>query len=409
MSLKPSSLALYTLFCILIARADAVTIPAGTEIQLRLTAEVSSDKPSGQPVSAVVIAPVDVNGAPVIWFGAQLDGVTADANANKPAAGGNAEQPATLRLNLTKIHNKSGESKPLSCSLAGVDNARESIDQSGLISGIKASQTFTSLADSGVNKVTEKNDQLGQLLAGIKKAIVKQADPAIDYKPGVEFTVKLTKPLDWTPASDAKNPTPVQPAAQLSALVAQLPFRTVALKPPSPSDLTNLIFIGSKAEVEQAFKDAGWFAADPLGKAANFHTAQAIIENRGYDEAPMSILTLNGKPPELTFEKQNNTFASRHHIRLFQMPQTFDGKPLFVAAATHDIKIYFSQTSRSITHGIDPDIDNERAKVTNDMLFTDKVQAVSLVDRSNIPKDISNATGDHLKTDDKVSVIEFKN
>ncbi len=388
-------------------QAFTISVPAGTLINLRLTTEVSSDKPSGQAVSAVVIAPVLVNNAPVIGFGAQIDGVTADAHADQPSANGNAEQPATLRLQLTKIHDKSGQSKAVSCVLAGIDNAREAVDQSGLITGITASQTFTSLADSGVNKVTEKNAEFGQLLSSVKSAIVKQANPTIDYKPGVEFTVKLTQALDWNPQSDAKLPAAVQPAAELTALVHELPFRTVALKPPSPSDLANLLFIGTKDQVEQAFKDAGWFASDPLGRASTFHTAQAIIENQGYDEAPMSILTLNGKPPDMTYEKQNNTFASRHHIRFFQMPQTFAGKPIFVAAATHDIKIYFSKTSRSITHGIDPDIDNERTKVTNDMLFTGKVKGVSLVDRTNIPKDISNATGDHLKTDDKMAVIEF--
>jgi hypothetical protein len=110
----------------------------------------------------------------------------------------------------------------------------------------------------------------------------------------------------------------------------------------------------------------------------------------------------------MTFEKQNNTFASRHHIRVWQMPQTFDGKPVFVAAATHDVKIYFSKTSKSITHGIDPNIDKERTKVTDDLIFTGRVQATALVDRTNIPKDISNATGDKLQTDDKMSVLEFK-
>src|SRR5260370_40055021 len=82
--------------------------------------------------------------------------------------------------------------------------------------------------------------------------------------------------------------------------------------------------------------------------------------------------------------------------------------PEGTAAATHDVKIYFSKTSRSITHGIDPDIDKERTKVLNDMLFTGRVQAIVLIDRPSIPKDISNATGDHLKTDDKMAVLEFK-
>ena len=396
-------------FPFIAASAGAVTLPVGTEIQLRLTSAVSSAKPSGQPVSAVVIAPALVNGAAAIPFGAKIDGVTADVHANQPAANGTAEQPATLRLQLTKISDPQGQSKPISCAVEGVDNARESIDQSGLITGITASRTFTSLADQGIDKVTAKYGDFGGMLADVKKAIVKPADPAIDYQPGVEFTVKLTQPLDWTPSPDPHPVSPIAPLAPLQAFVNQQPFRTAALKPPSPSDLTNLMFIGSKDQIEAAFKDAGWFVATLPGRASNFRTAQAIIENRGYDEAPMSILTLNGKEADMTYEKQNNTFASRHHIRLWQAAQPFDGKTVFLAAATHDVKIYFSQTSRSITHGIDPNIDKERTKVLNDMIFTGKVQSAALVDRTNIPKGISNATGDKLQTDDKIQVIEFKN
>jgi hypothetical protein len=390
------------------APSGELTIPAGTEIQLRLTKEVSSEKVSGQPVSAVVIAPVLVNGSVTIGFGSELSGTTADAHPDQPGANGTEEKPATLRLVLTTIRGKDGPSKPISCVVEGIDNARESIDQSGLVTGIKASQTFSALADQGVTKLSSKYGELGQMISGIKSASVKEADPSIDYKPGVEFTVKLTKALTWAPSASPNTPGNITPLDALTALVIQQPYRTAALKPPSPSDMTNLMFIGTKEVVEAAFKEAGWFASDPLGRAATTQTTQAIIENRGYSEAPMSVLTLNGNPPDMRFEKQNNTFASRHHIRVWQITQTFDGKPVFVAAATHDIKIYFSKTSKSITHGIDPDIDKERSKVLNDMLFTGRVQATALIGRPSIPKDISNATGDHLKTDDKMAVLEFK-
>jgi hypothetical protein len=383
-------------------------IPAGTEIQLRLASEVSSDKPSGQPVSAVVVAPVLVNGLLAIGLGTELSGTTADAHANQPGVNGTQERPATLRLQFATIREKGGQSKPISCVVDAVDNARETIDQSGLITGIVASQTFTALADEGVAKLASKYGELGKMLSSVKNASVKEADPSIDYKPGVEFTVKLTKPLNWVRSASANTPVPITPLDAISALVNQQPYRTVALNPPNPSDMTNLMFIGTKDVIESAFKEAGWFASDPLGRASTTQTAQAIIENRGYSEAPMSVLTLDGKPPDMRFEKQNNTFAARHHIRVWQTTHMFDGKPVFVAAATHDVKFYFSKTSKSITHGIDPEIDKERTKVLNDMLFTGRVQAVALIDRPSIPKDISNATGDHLKTDDKMAVLELK-
>jgi hypothetical protein len=389
--------------------ATAITVPAGTELQLRLTKEVSSDKPSGQPIAAVVIAPALINGAIAVGFGTVLEGQTADAHANVPAANGTEEQPATLRLVFNKIKapGAGGGGQSVTCVLEGVDNAREALDQSGLITGITASRTFTSLADEGVNKLASKSSQFGGILADIKKAIVKPADPSIVYKPGVEVTVKLTAPLEWTPTSNPAIPGAIASLPALTALVQTLPSRTQALKPPSPSDLTNLIFIGSVDQVKTAFKNAGWFEADPLDRASTYHTAQAIIENSGYDEAPVSVLTLGGKPPDFVFEKANNTFASRHHIRVWQV-STFEGQPLFVAAATHDIKIYFSKTSRSITHGIDPNIDKERTKVTNDFIFTGAVSATALVDRPGITGDLSNATGDQLQTDKKIAAIQLK-
>ena len=396
------------LFLLFTFTAHAVNVPAGTEIKLRLTKGVSSSVASGQEVSAVVIAPVPVHDAPAIGPGTQLTGKTADVHSNKPATDGSQEQPAQMRIEFTKIQDK-GVSQSISCVVVGVDNARESVNGSdGTITGIKASQTFAALADKGVNKLEEKYGALGQLLSSVKGSLIKQADPVIDYKPGVELTVKLSKALDWNGPAATDRPGTIADLEALKALVKEEPFRTNAAKPPSPSDLTNLMFIGTKEQVEKAFGDAGWLRADELDRASTLKTAQAIIENNGYSEAPMSMLTLNGEPPAMTYEKQNNTFASRHHIRIWQMPQTFDGKPVFVAAATHDVKIYFSKTSKSITHGIDPDIDNERTKVTNDLLFTGQIEATALVDRPAVPDDISNATGDHLQTDKKMSVLEFK-
>jgi len=72
-----------------------------------------------------------------------------------------------------------------------------------------------------------------------------------------------------------------------------------------------------------------------------------------------------------------------------------------------DIKITFNAQNKSFNHAIDPNIDAERSKVVNDLLFTAHVHALALVDRSKIPPNASNATGDHLQTDGKMAVLEF--
>ncbi len=241
----------------------------------------------------------------------------------------------------------------------------------------------------------------------MKSAFLKQVDASIDYKPGTELELELTKPLDWTVPAPANPVAEITPADALNKLVAAEPFRTVAENPPRPSDIVNLMFIGSADQIKSAFEQAGWSTAAALNQSAKMETARAIIEDRGYQEAPMSILFLDNKPPDFTFQKANDTFEMRHHVRIWRRPQDFQGKPVWLAAATHDIKFTLSPVSKNFTHGIDPNIDKERSKVVNDLLFTQKVHGLALAERTGIPQDATNATGDKLVTDGKIAVLEF--
>ena len=179
----------------------------------------------------------------------------------------------------------------------------------------------------------------------------------------------------------------------------------MAQRPSKPSDVTNLMLIGTLEQVQQAFKDAGWSNAAALTTEAKLETFRAIAEQRGYKEAPVSVLLLEGKPPDLVFEKINNTFAQRHHLRVWKRPDTFEGKPVWVIAATHDTGIDFSEQNRTFIHKIDSQIDRERAKVVNDLLFTGRVRSVALVERPAVPQHGQNATGDNVETDGKMAVL----
>jgi hypothetical protein len=400
-----------TNFCVLalfgiVAVAEAATVPAGTELQVRLTTEVNSAQPAGQPVSAVVTTPVILNGAALLSSGTVLSGSTADVLPFRAATDQAPAQTATVRISFTRIQDKAGHSAPISCVVSAVENARESVDKTGLVSGIDPAQTYEAQLDKAVSKLQTRASGLAQLLSGVQSTFLKQVDADIDYKPGVDMTVILTAPLNWSEPLAANLPGPITPADRLVQLVAAEPFRTVAQNPPEPSDVTNLMFIGTADQVQAAFQSAGWTSAAALSRASKLETARALIEDRGYSEAPMSILYLAARPPDLALQKQNNTFAMRHHIRIWQMPQTFDGKPVWVAAATHDVKITLSPQSHNFTHGIDSHIDLERAKVVNDLVFTGMVRGLSLVERA-LPPNLSNATGDVLVTDGKMAVLEF--
>lgn len=383
--------------------ALAARIPAGTQIQIRLTTEVnSSTAKAGQTFEALVIAPVVANDRIVMAAGATLAGhVTAVTAAVQP------DDPAILALAFDQIRDAGGIKSAVAAKLASIDNARESVDAQGRIQGIVASKTGSGRLDQGINKVAEKYPSFADILGTVKQAVLKAPDANIDYKPGVEMTIELTKPLDWNGTADVTNVSAILPQEGLFQLVNRQPFRTETQEGGKPSDVTNLMFLGTEQELADAFQKAGWSPAAKLNRASKLETFRAMAEDRGYREAPVSVLLLDGQPPDLAFEKTNDTFAARHHLRIWRRPGQFGGQAVWVCAATHDTGIDFSDQQRTFIHKIDSHIDLERAKVVNDLLLTGMVRGLSLVGRAAMSGNMSNATGDALITDGAVAVIRF--
>lgn len=382
--------------------ALALTVPAGTELQVRLKTKVSTRTSHPQDaVEAVVIAPAMAEGQFAVPAGAAVHGAVETAT--------QSDQPdvrSVLALSFTQLE-FGGVRLPLPARVTAVDNAREKVDGQGRIQGILASDTITGKLDEQIGKVTEKYSGLGGFLNQVKSAVLKGPDSDVTYDAGVEMTLRLTAQLVLK-APGGPGPAarlrPMPNEAALAALVDREPFQTVAQKPPKPSDIANLMLIGSEASVRQAFQAAGWTAASGLTKRSEFETLRALAEDRGYTEAPVSILLLEGKPPDMVFEKLTNTFAHRHHLRIWRRG-TFLGTPVWMVAATHDIGIDYSEDTSTFIHRVDPQIDAERAKVVNDLLFTGTVQSVELVDRPSVPLKFQNATGDNLETDGRIAVL----
>jgi hypothetical protein len=384
----------------------ALDVPASAQIEIRLKTKISTQTSRpGDAVESVVIAPLVARGQLAIPAGAIVRG-----SVEKAARSTEADERAVLALDFGEIE-ISGRTYKINSQVAGVDNAREKVDDKGQINGILASETLTSRIDAGIDKLSQKYSGLGDFLRTIKNGVLSAADTDITYNAGVEMDLRLLSALTLPgPArSDpAKTAGPIPDAEQLPALVAREPFQTVAQNPPKPSDITNVLLIATEETVQNAFHEAGWAAAAGMTSVSKFQTFRALAEDRAYDEAPVSVLFLNGKSPDLVFEKLNNTFARRHHLRIWRQPDLFLGKPMWAVAATHDLGIDFSEADHTFIHRVDSQIDKERAKVVNDLLFTGYVRGVQMVARPRVPLHTQNATGDNLDTDGKIAVLLLK-
>ena len=383
---------------------QSLEIPAGTTIHLRLETPVASNvSRPGEKVRAVVTSPVASGEQVLLPAGAIIHGAVTQAQLIDET-----HEQAMLGIDFGELEGREGRRAQLSARITGVDNARESVDEAGRIIGILPAQTITNRIDQALGRLGTRYESLAAVLLGVKQAFLKEAQPEIVYPAGTEMTVQLSTPLVLASAfSGGTVPagTAGKPDNSLEDLVNSQPFETMAEDPPRPSDLTNLMFLGTEAAIAQAFKAAGWSTAAELSAASKMETVRAVLEARGYSEAPVSLLLLDGRKPDLVFQKQLNTFAKRHHLRVWRRPGDYGGQPVWVSAATHDIDIEFSAENRTFIHKIDSDIDRERAKVVADLRFTGKVSEVFMIERPGVPRETKNATGDALITDGKIAVV----
>ena len=379
--------------------SSASSLAIGTTIAVRMDTKVTSGAEAGDKVEAVVVAPVLIGDRVFLPQGARVAGTVKSATPAKPDA------RADLLLEFTELTLPGGSKMPLSAKISGLDNARESVTGDGLIQGILGTETLTSRMDQGLEKLGAKYARFADLLGAVKGAVLQKADTEITLEQGAELELTLTAALDLAEVSPIEKVTPIEPAAELAALVDAIPFQTTAEKPAKPSDVTNLMYIGTREQIEAAFQAAGWATAAQLDAVSGLETMRAVAEQRGYKEAPMSTLLLEGRPPVMVYQKQYNTFAKRHHLRIFQRPEKFQGREVWVCAATHDTGIDFSPENRTFIHKIDSQIDRERAKVVFDLMYADKVKAVALVERPKVPTASENATGDKIETDSRMAVL----
>jgi LssY-like putative type I secretion system component LssY len=392
----------------------AADVPASTVLHIRLRQLVSSfgSRPDTR-ISATLIAPVEIDGKTLLPLGSELLG---HVEAVRRVGLGLSRETAFVELSFDRVRlNRAaggdGRELPLNARVAAVDNARETVDAGGRIHGIRATASFASMLSGLAVSAGAVDPMLLGFTSTSSLGVFRIPESEVVLPAGTELTVRLVDPLAVT--ADAH--VPVAPAidgagdagSELATFVRGLPFRTATDKTNIPSDITNLLFLGSRDAVSRAFEAAGWGPTDPLSARSSYAALRAIVENQGYREAPMSVLRLGGRVPVFTFAKTLDTFFKRHHARVFGDVGRFNGLDAWTSSSTHDSGIGFATRARSFIHVIDENIDEERDKIVYDMVLTGCVAGVSYVPRPWLPSDARNATGDALRTDTRIAVVQL--
>ena len=388
-------------------------LPEGTQLHIRLTTTVGSyASDPGSPVGAVLIAPVILDGDTVLQAGTTLSG---RVKAVTRVGLGLRHETAGLDLEFNQITPVDGEATPISTKVAEVDNGRERVARDGRIQGVRSTGSLCYRVSGYIRTMLQWEVHAELAEWAIRSLIMELPEPEIYYPAGVELTLTLTQPLLLDVPLDAPLNPQQQAARQLTDdqredlahTVSAMPYRTRVPKSGRSSDLTNVLFVGSHAQIVAAFTAAGWMQPGPPSLRDRVSWIRAIAELRGDVNAPMSLLLLNGAPPDMSWQKGLNDVSKRHHIRMWKEDATWRGREMWIGAATRDIDFAYLRRGGTLSHKIEENIDRERDKVAYDLAFTSCGNVLDWTDRADFPRSAHNATGDAMITDGRMVVIDL--
>jgi hypothetical protein len=351
------------------------------DMVIRLLTPIASYSPAGTHFEAKVIGPVLREGVDFLPSGSVVTGtVTKSASVRF----GILRERAKLEVGFDGCRLPDGTALECTVSLEGVDNAREKANGDRIKGVLAASHPYswlngwwyrpgTLLVSRSAYGLTGAGGEIYTHFAATplgaaavissEMLLYRLPDPEIKFPTGTELLVRVQVPDDFAP-----SPEPLVPLSpELSEWVAAQPEEVYLPNKKLAGDIIQLVFVGSREQVERAFLAAGWSTVQPLTRRSFTHMYSAFLAMKADPTAPIAPLVYRGNTATLSFQKTLNTVSKRHHIRIW--PASFPGldTQVWLAAATHDTTITVDEKRMSLTHRIDRFIDRERSTVVNDL------------------------------------------
>jgi hypothetical protein len=145
-------------------------------------------------------------------------------------------------------------------------------------------------------------------------------------------------------------------------------------------DPLNLIVVGQADDVLTAFVRRNWDVTHALNMRTAARTVGSFLFGGRYRYSPVSPLYVYGRPHDIALQKARSTIHQRNHLRLWLSPFTYAGKAVWVGQISRDIGVRFTARAPFLTtHKIDPDVDEAREYVMQDIFASQALAALAYV------------------------------
>ncbi len=225
----------------------------------------------------------------------------------------------------------------------------------------------------------------------------------------LELPIFLPRPellTDKLPDARSLYPTGAIEKLSLEALRNRLPAVgccTTDAKQRASGDPLNLVIIARPKDLRRVFTSRGWHPAEKNHAESIRKTIASFLFGSRYDYSPVSPLYAFGRKQDLAMQKARASINQRNHLRLWLTPWSVGDKPVWIGQISRDIGVRFTLKSPFlVTHKIDPDIDEARNYLIEDLLLSGQIEAFGYIEglgASSPDKPRHNLTGDPYWSD----------
>jgi hypothetical protein len=190
---------------------------------------------------------------------------------------------------------------------------------------------------------------------------------------------------------------------QLREAIRALPCCTSNERGDLQGDPLNFVIVGTEEEIYPSFLRRGWHETERIYGGSLWRTVRSFLFGSPYRHSPVSPLYVFGRPQDVAFQKARQTIDQRNHLRLWLAPFRYRDRPVWIGQISRDVGVRFTpRTWNLTTHAIDPDVDEARSALFQDLLLSQSLAAlgyVSGVEPATPASPRENLTGDPYFTD----------
>lgn len=385
---------------LLVALFGDVVVPAGTRIPIRFVQRITSGRDTvGSDVLVQTVGALVQNSCIVV-----PPYVRAKGHIVVSKGGGRFGRHGRLGLQFDSLEVRRGHWLAISGVLDSLEYAKPgALTESGLVSSGKTSVVGVGkrLVPAGVAAAADLDAVPVAVLGGFS---LFRRGPPVRILAGEVGAIRLTQPLVL---ARGKRCEPVDSNGDLTGLPALPKFvpRSENRTGTVLGDPFNVLLLGTAAQIDSAFRGAGWLPAQKRSVLTVTREITAAIASRPAITAPVSTQYFEGRPQDLAYELAGPNVRIRHHIRIWLLDSL---SLVWVGAANKDVGVIFKPWEPQATHRIEPHVDWERDRVVHDL---EASGCADLLDYMRLPGAITegrNVSGQKVVTDGRTAVVRLQ-